>query len=95
GKNLKRDMEREVTGVGTHGGNKIAKEMEDATGKGAKRAAAQIDRSLGRSLGERTGAALGTALGVGLRPVVGTVQRLGGEAGRQWVQKFSQQLANA
>ncbi|WP_237082977.1 tape measure protein [Mycobacteroides abscessus] len=95
GKNLKRDMEREVTGVGTHGGNKIAKEMEDATGKGAKRAAAQIDRSLGRSLGERTGAALGTALGVGLRPVVGTVQRLGGEAGRQWVQKFSQQLASA
>ncbi|WP_255789169.1 tape measure protein [Mycobacteroides abscessus] len=95
GKNLKRDMEREVTGVGTHAGNKITKEMEDATGKGAKRAAAQIDRNLGRSLGERTGAALGTALGVGLRPVVGTVQRLGGEAGRQWVQKFSQQLANA
>lgn len=95
GRNLKRDMEREVTGAGTHAGNKIAKEMEDATGKGAKRAAAQIDRNLGRSLGERTGAALGTALGVGLRPVVGTVQRLGGEAGRQWVQKFSQQLANA
>lgn len=95
GKNLKRDMDREVTGAGTQAGNKIAKELEDAAGKGAKRAAQQIDRTLGRSLGERTGAALGTALGVGLRPVVGTVQRLGGEAGRQWVQKFSQQLANA
>ncbi|AMU71428.1 tape measure protein [Mycobacteroides abscessus] len=95
GKNLKRDMDREVTGAGTQAGNKIAKELEDAAGKGAKRAAQQIDRNLGRSLGERTGAALGTALGVGLRPVVGTVQRLGGEAGRQWVQKFSQQLANA
>lgn len=95
GKNLKRDMDREVTGAGTQAGNKIAKELEDAAGKGAKRAAQQIDRNLGRSLGERTGAALGTALGVGLRPVVGTVQRLGGEAGRQWVQKFSQQLDNA
>jgi tape measure domain-containing protein len=95
GKNLKRDMDREVTGAGTQAGNKIAKELEDAAGKGAKRAAQQIDRNLGRSLGERTGAALGTALGVGLRPVIGTVQRLGGEAGRQWVQKFSQQLANA
>ncbi|MGH3956952.1 MAG: tape measure protein [Mycobacterium sp.] len=95
GKNLKRDMEREVTGAGTNAGNKIAKEMEDAASKGAKRAAAQIDSSLGARLGEKTGAALGKALGVGLRPVVGTVQTLGGEAGRQWVQKFAQQLASA
>lgn len=95
GKNLKRDMEREVTGAGTNAGNKIAKEMEEAAGKGAKRAAAQIDSSLGARLGERTGAALGRALGVGLRPVVGTVQTLGGEAGRQWVQRFAQQLASA
>jgi len=95
GKNLKRDMEREVSGAGTNAGNKIAKEMEDAAGKGAKRAAAQIDSSLGARLGERTGAALGRALGVGLRPVVGTVSTLGGEAGRQWVQKFAQQLASA
>ncbi|MEC4840547.1 tape measure protein [Mycobacteroides chelonae] len=95
GKNLKRDIEREVTGAGTNAGNKIAKEMEDAAGKGAKRAAARIDSSLGASLGERTGAALGRALGVGLRPIVGTVQTLGGEAGRAWVQKFSQQLASA
>lgn len=95
GKNLKRDMEREVSGAGTNAGNKIAKEMEDAAGKGAKRAAAQIDSTLGARLGERTGAALGKALGIGLRPVVGTVQTLGGEAGRQWVQRFAQQLASA
>ncbi|SIH29264.1 TP901 family phage tail tape measure protein [Mycobacteroides abscessus subsp. abscessus] len=95
GKNLKRDMEREVTGAGTNAGNKIAKEMEDAAGRGAKRAAAQIDSTLGARLGEKTGAALGKALGIGLRPVVGTVQTLGGEAGRQWVQRFAQQLASA